>query len=137
MRFHRTTRILQGNWNAVPFLCVLFPLAFFLIFGSQLVLPPGVSVELPSASTGVRLDASKPRLVLALDARGRVYFDNLYVPPAEIVTRLRDRKSRMAETPVVLVHADVGVPHGDVVRLGDLVRQAGLDRIFFVARSPQ
>jgi len=134
MRFHRTTRILQGQWNAVPFLCVLFPLSFFLIFGSQLVLPPGVAVELPTSSTGVRLDASRPRLVLALDVHGRVYLDNLYVPRGEVTARLRDRKGRLSEEPVVLVHADVGVPHGEVMQLGELVRKAGLDRIFFMAR---
>ncbi len=135
MRFHRTTRILQGQWNAIPFLCVLFPLAFFLVFSSELVLPPGVAVELPAVATDLRLDNSKPRLVLALDAQGRVYLDNLYVPPAEVVARLRERRSRLPAGPVVLVHADVTVAYQDVVRLSDLIRQAGLDRIFFMART--
>lgn len=135
MRFHRTTRILQGHWNAVPFLCVLFPLAFFLMFGSQLVLPPGVAVTLPATAGAVRLDASKPRLVLAMDAHGRVYLDNLHVTDADLVGRLRDRRERLAEAPVVVIHADQGVAHGDVMRLGERVRQAGLEQVFFMGRT--
>lgn len=134
MRFPRSTRILHAQWDAIPFLCVLFPLAFFLLFGSQLVLPPGVAVELPAAESGERLAPGEPRIVLVLDAHGRVYLDNQWVPEAGLVRRLVERRSRMPEMPVVLIHADVAVPHGQVVRIGGLVRQAGVQRVFFMAR---
>lgn len=137
MRFARTTRILQGQWNAIPFLCVLFPLAFFLLFGSQLVLPPGVAIRLPAAGSDVQLDAATPRIIVALDAQGRLFLDNLYVPQDDIVRRLAERRQRLPIAPVVLIHADTAVAHGEVVRIGDLARQAGLERVFFVAQPPR
>jgi biopolymer transport protein ExbD len=135
MKFPRTTRILKGQWDAVPFLCVLFPLCFFMLFGSYLVLPPGIAIELPTVSSGLRLDSAQPRVLIALDRQGRLYMDNQYVPESEIVRRLQERRARLVESPVVLVHADAAVTHTQVVRVGDLARQAGFDRIFFVART--
>jgi biopolymer transport protein ExbD len=135
MKFPRSVRILKGQWDAVPFLCVLFPLCFFMLFGSYLVLPPGVAVELPTVTDGMRLDTAQPRVLLALDRQGRLYLDNQYVPESDVVRRLAERRARLVESPVVLVHADASVSHAQLIRVGDLARQAGLDRIFFVARA--
>lgn len=133
MRFQRTTRVLRGQWDAVPFLCVLFPLAFFLLFHQYLVLPRGTLVELPTGD-GPRLDPGLPRVVLAVDALGRVYFENQYVAEPELARRLAERRAQSRDLPVVVVQADRRVAHGALVRVGEIARQAGLTRVFFVAR---
>jgi biopolymer transport protein ExbD len=134
MRFHRTTRILRGQWDALPFLCVLFPLAFFLLFHQYLVLPRGVLIELPTAAEGPGLDPAVPRVVVAVDGLGRMYFENQFVQEAELSRRLTERRSQSRELPIVVVQADRRVAHGVLVRVGELARQAGLQRVYFVAR---
>lgn len=135
MRFAPTTQPIQGHPDAVAWLCVLFPLAFFLLLGSHLVLPPGVAVDLPASASGVRLSPEQPRIVLAVDRQGRTFLDNQFVPEQDLVRRLAERRSRLPDRPVVLLHADAAVPHEVVIRLGGLARQAGLEQVFIMARS--
>ena len=133
MRFPRTARVIRGQWDAIPFLCVLFPLAFFLLFHQYLVLPRGTLVELP-AGDGVRLDPASPRVVVAVDALGRVFFENQFVGEADLAKRLAERTAQSRELPVVVIQADRRVAHGALVRVAEIARQAGINRVFFVAR---
>ena len=133
MRFPRTARVIRGQWDAIPFLCVLFPLAFFLLFHQYLVLPRGTLVELP-AGDGVRLDPASPRVVVAVDALGRVFFENQFVGEADLAKRFAERRAQSREVPVVVIQADRRVAHGALVRVAEIARQAGLNRVFFVAR---
>ena len=133
MRFPRTARVIRGQWDAIPFLCVLFPLAFFLLFHQYLVLPRGTLVELP-AGDGVRLDPASPRVIVAVDALGRVFFENQFVGEADLAKRLAERRAQSRELPVVVIQADRRVAHGALVRVAEIARQAGLNRVFFVAR---
>ncbi len=135
MRFPTSTRILSGHPDAVAWLCVLFPLAFFLLLGSLLVLPPGIAVVLPESESDSRLPAGQPRIVLAVDGQGRAFLDNQFVPENELLRGLAERRSRLPEPPVLLLHADADVPHRVVTRLGGIARKAGLSHVFLMART--
>lgn len=134
MRFPRSSKVIAGHPDAVAWLCVLFPLSFFLLLGSHLVLPPGVAVVLPATDADSRLSPGQPRIVLAVDPQGRTYLDNQYVPEAEIVRSLADRRSRLPENPVLLLHADAAVSHAVVTRLGGAARKAGIQNVFLMTR---
>lgn len=135
MRFPRSTKILSGHPDSLAWLCVLFPLAFFLLLGSHLVLPPGVAVSLPAQGADARLSPGQPRIVLAVDRHGRTFLDNQFVPEDNLVRALADRRSRLPDNPVLLLHADASVSHEVVTRLGGLARQAGLQQVFLMAKS--
>ncbi|MEI6342605.1 MAG: biopolymer transporter ExbD [Verrucomicrobiota bacterium] len=135
MRFVLATKPISGHPDAAAWLCVLFPLAFFLLLGSQLVLPPGVAVELPAGGADIRLAPDQPRIVLAVDRQGRTFLDNQFVPESDLVRRLAERRSRLPGRPVVLLHADAAVAHEVVVRLGGIARKAGLEQVFLMARQ--
>ena len=134
MRFRRTVRVLHGQWDALPFLCVLFPLAFFLLFNQYLVLPRGVLVELPVGGDGVRLDPALPRIVVAVDALGRLYIENQFVVESELGRRLVEHRAHAPAEPVVVVQGDGRVTLGAYVRVGEIARQAGIKQVFFVTR---
>ena len=135
MRFPTSSRIISGHPDAVAWLCVLFPLAFFLLLGSHLVLPPGVAVRLPEADSDSRLPPGQPRIVLAVDGQGRTYLDNQFVPETELLRSLAERRSRLPEPPVLLLHADATVSHQVVTRLGGIARKAGLAQVFLMAKG--
>ena len=133
MRFPRTTRVLRGQWDAIPFLCVLFPLSCFLLFHQYLVLPRGTLVDLP-VGDGIALDPATPRVVVAVDALGRVYFENQFADERDLAKRFAERRRQSREMPVVVIQADRRVAHGALVRVGEIARESGLNRVFFVAR---
>ena len=41
MKFTRTLKPLKGQFELAPYLCVVFVLLFFMLFGGYLVLPVG------------------------------------------------------------------------------------------------
>jgi biopolymer transport protein ExbD len=135
MRFPRSTKVISGHPDAVAWLCVLFPLAFFLLLGSHLVLPPGVAVVLPEGDADSRLSPAQPRIVLAVDAQGRSYLDNRFVPENDLLRSLVERRSRLPDNPVLLLHADAAVTHEVVTRLGGIARKAGMAQVFLMAKG--
>ena len=71
---------------------------------------------------------------MAVDALGRVYFENQFVGEVDLAKRFSERRAQSRELPVVVIQADRRVAHGALVRVGEIARAAGLNRVFFVAR---
>lgn len=134
MKFPRTTRILKGPVDAAPFLCVLFPLAAFLLFQHLLVLPAGTLMELPAGGPESRLAPGDVPLSVALDGQGRVYFENQLASDAALAARLTELARGRQPLPVLVVHADRQVPYGRLAALGEMARRAGLPRVLLAAR---
>lgn len=134
-RFHRTTRLLKGDvWDLAPFLCVLFPLAFFLMFQNVLVRPAGSVLRLPPVGTNAPVVApGRPFLVVAVDASGRVYFENRALELSQLGPELAVRMARLpasaAREAVLVLEADRGITHAAVEQLGRIARTAGLREI--------
>lgn len=134
-RFHRTTRLLKGDaWDLAPFLCVLFCLAFFLLFQNLLVRPTGSVLRLPAAGTNAPVLApGRPYLVVAVDASGRIYFDNRAIEAAKLGPELAVRLARMtpasARETVLVLELDQTITHAVVEQLGRIARTAGIREI--------
>ena len=139
-RFHRTTRLLKGDaWDLAPFLCVLFPLAVVLLFQNSLVRPAGSVLRLPSAGTNAPVLAPGRRfLVVAVDAGGRIYFDNRQLEASQLGPELAVRMARLppaeAQDAVLVLEADLGITHAVVEKLGRIARTAGLREIILTGQ---
>ncbi len=140
-RFPRKTRLLRGGaWDAAPFLCVLFPCAFFLLFQSQLVLPTGTILTLPRTGTNqmALLQPGRIMLVVAVDATGRYYFDNRLLNELQLGTELATRLRRVpvaAQDDVVLyLLADREVTYEILNRVGRIARDAGIRDLVLAAQ---
>ncbi|HEY5912099.1 MAG TPA: biopolymer transporter ExbD [Verrucomicrobiae bacterium] len=122
MKFPRNARIFRGQLDAAPFAIVFFLLVMFLILGA-LVYTPGVRLVLPVADDLPGTD--KPMVAVAIDAGGRLYYENQVVDEA----RLRDRLQEAAKNSpglTLLVQADEAVTHKKLLQLTMLAREAGI-----------
>jgi len=139
-RFHRTTHLLKGDaWDLAPFLCVLFPLTFFLLFTHTLVRPTGSILVLPPAGTNApTLPPGRQLLVVALDRDGRLYFENQQLDAKQLGAALTARVAMLpavtARELVLVLEADAGVSHASVERVGRLARQAGIRDVVVTAQ---
>ena len=139
-RFRRTTHLLKGDaWDLAPFLCVLFPLAFFLLFTHTLVRPTGSILTLPTAGTnGPAIPPGRQLLVVALDRDGRLYFENRQLDARELgdalVARVAMLPAAIARELLLVLDADAGVSHASVERVGRLARQAGIREMLVPAQ---
>jgi biopolymer transport protein ExbD len=123
MKFPRNARMLRSQLDAAPFASVFFLLVIFVMLGS-LAYTPGVRIQLPVADDLPGPD--KPTLPVAVDARGRLYFQYQRIEERELANRFREAVANAAEPLTLVIQADKDVRQADLVRLSLLAREAGI-----------
>src|SRR5262245_41401307 len=123
MRFPRNARILRGHLDATPYAMVFFLLVIFVLLGS-LLYTPGVRMRLPVASDLPGTD--KPTITVAIDANGRLYFQNQMVAVRDLRERLRVAAQNSKEPLTLVVQADKGAAYDQIIQLTMLARDAGI-----------
>ena len=123
MKFPRNARVFRGQLDAAPFATVFFLLVIFLMLGS-LVYTPGVRLQLPVASDLPGTD--KATVEVAIDANGRLYFEDQLIPEDQLQDRLRRAVLASPEPLALVVQADKAVSYDLLVRLALLGRAAGI-----------
>jgi biopolymer transport protein ExbD len=122
MKFPRNVRI---HFDVAPFAAVFFLLVLFLALGTLLPIPGvGLSLQVPTADDLPGID--KPNVAVAVDATGRLFFDNKIVSETELTNQL-DRVVHESTVPLTLViHADKAVTYDQLLHLTLLARNAGV-----------
>lgn len=123
MKFPRKAKIFHGRLDAAPFAGVFFLLLIFLLLAS-LVYTPGVRIQLPEAA-GLP-GTEHPTLAVALDARGRYFFENQIIRRADLKARLQEAVKKSSEPLTLIVRADKSVSYEALIRLTLLAREAGI-----------
>jgi len=130
MKFTRTLKPLKGQFELAPYLCVVFVLLFFMLFGGYLVLPVGTRLELPVGGTRIGTWTGDPFLVVAVDAGEQCYFENQIVPDLGVLkARLSARAGAPKGPRKLYLQADRSVRYERLQELASLAREAGLSEI--------
>jgi len=116
-------KLFGGRLDAAPFASVFFCLVIFLLLG-QLLNTPGVRVRLPTAA-GLP-GAGGPTIAVALDAAGRLYFENQIITAVELRARLASAVKQSPAPLTLVVQADQAADYGALVNLTLLAREAGI-----------
>jgi biopolymer transport protein ExbD len=124
MKFPRNARISKGSLEAAPWAAIMFLLVIFLMLGG-LLYTPGVHVQLPPADDLPGTD--KPTITVAMDAGGRLFFQNQLIEEAQLRSRLAELVKTSPEKLALVVQADKGTSYENLVRLTQLARAAGIE----------
>ncbi|MDR2935389.1 MAG: biopolymer transporter ExbD [Candidatus Adiutrix sp.] len=120
--------------NMTPLVDVVLLLLLFFMVTAQFGRLPGLKMLLPpvDAATAARVGASE-RLELSITAEGDIVFEN---QPATLssLSGLLNRAGAAGDEVVVVVSADQGVLYGRMVRVMDILRQAGFNRVVLSGR---
>src|ERR1019366_5254708 len=122
MKFPRSARIFRGHLDFAPFASVFFLVLLFALLGT-LIYTPGVEIELPQASDLAGTD--RPTVAVAVDAAGRIYFDNQPVDEAALKVDLKTAVEKSSEPLTLLVQADKAVAYEHLIQLTLLAREIG------------
>ena len=125
MRFPRNARILRGQLDAAPFAAVFFLLVIFMMLGS-LVYTPGARLELQLPQASGLPGSDKPAVRVAIDANGRLYYENQWIEENDLRRRLQAVVKKSAEPMTLVVLADRTVTYEKCLRLALLARDAGI-----------
>ena len=111
--------------NVTPFVDIaLVLLIIFMVTAKYIVTPQAIPVDLPHASTGGGVTVA---VAISVDQTGAIFADTRPVTEQELVGVMRQRKAENPEVRAIIA-ADQRVPHGRVIRVIDLLRQAGVNK---------
>ena len=102
MKFSRNVKVMHGRLDAGPFMGVLFLTALLMIFHSNLVFKPGVSVALGERAEGFQLPVSgrqsgvaDPVIAITVNDQETLFFQGKEIPAQQLLLTVEeDEKSR-------------------------------------------
>lgn len=121
---------IQPRLNIAPLIdCVLLLIIFFMLT-SQFVMQPGLKISLPAAST------SRPeegQITISVTREGRIYLEGEEVGEKALFDKLRDRMGT-EQRKAVIIQADEESSFGKAVKIMDIGRRAGAERMTIATR---
>ncbi len=127
---HKKARI-----EIIPLIDIMFfLLASFMMVSLSQVHMKGIKVNLPTGATG-DTQTKREYVSLSVDKDGQIYFDQTKVEPNEVYEKLVEvhKNSPRAK---IFIRGDRDTYHGDIIRLIEQVRSAGIYKIAFEIKSP-
>jgi biopolymer transport protein ExbD len=117
--------------NIAPLVDVVFLLVIFFAVSTTFLDTAGLELTLPTSSS--LAESSPQEITVGLSSDGRLFLEGEQIPEASLAADLRERFAAM-DRKLVLLRADEETPHGTVVRIMDLARQAGATGLTIAAR---
>lgn len=113
--------------DLTPMVDVVFLLIiFFMVSTTFITLESGLPVDLPQASSPQNSFSDLPTVTITKDSL--IYVSGVQVDEASLASTLETVLAQSGLT-VVVLRADKDVPHGTTVKVMDLIKQSGAQRI--------
>ena len=113
-----------------------FLLVFFMIASLAMTQQMGLTVDLPRAATATPQTSADRMLVVTMDRQGNLFLNKQTVRWGALEQAVRERLRARPEL-VVVVNADENLRHGAVVRVIDVIRRAGAQRMSIATKRPE
>jgi biopolymer transport protein ExbD len=124
----------EARIEIIPLIDIMFfLLASFMLVSLSMVNMKGVKVNLPTATTATN-ETKKDFITVTVDKAGLAYLDAKPVGDHELVQAL-SAKHQVDATLRVFISGDQDSRHGDMMRVLDLVRSAGIEKVAFETRE--
>jgi len=124
----------EARIEIIPLIDVMFfLLASFMLVSLSMVNLKSVKVNLPTATTAT-LDTKKDFVSISVDKTGTIFMDKQLVGPNEMVLRLNTWR-HTNDNMRVFISGDQDVRYGSIVRVLDLVRSTGIQKVAFEIRE--
>lgn len=133
VKFRRHYNLTRGRpFDQVPLIDVLLNLMMYFLLTSSFIMQPGLKVKLPEAKT-TEQGVPQPVLVSVTQNNAVFYKDRqVTIPELETLLTADGKKSRF----VLVVKGDQAASHGLVVKILDIARLAGAEKLV-IATSPE
>ncbi len=117
--------------NIAPLVDVVFLLVIFFAVSTTFLETAGLKLELPSSSSTAPRESRELTVLLGED--GTLSFEGEIIDREELGVRLRAALERN-ERKLVVLRADRGTRHGEVVGVMDVIRESGAEGLTLDAK---
>lgn len=111
---------------------MFFLLVFFMIATLAMTIQHGMPVSLPTAESST--DKITEYVSLTLTREGMLYYNKEAITLQELEMRLANLQQSSSD-PSLLINADEQVPHGQVIKVMDLIRLSGITTMSIATKS--
>ncbi|MDD3539008.1 MAG: ExbD/TolR family protein [Candidatus Caldatribacteriota bacterium] len=130
--YHPNNKSLK--FDLTPLIDVVFQLLiFFMLTTTFINVESGVKVDLPSGDFAAVNE--KRNIVVTVTENNVLYLNNSLVDPNQLSEKVKNELDNNPNSLVVL-EADQNITHGKVVRVMDLIKKGGAERIA-IATKPR
>ena len=119
--------------NVVPLVDIMLVLLIIFMLTASFISTPTLPVNVPKALSSNPV--APPSQALVLNLQGEIFYRGQKTGRETLAEKLREDSALNPNLRIVL-SADAAVPHGRVVELLDLVRQAGVSKIALGVAKP-
>src|SRR5712671_6691443 len=124
----------EARIEIIPLIDIMFfLLASFMLVSLSMVNLKSVKVNLPTATTAT-IETKHDFVSISVDRGGAAFFDKDPVGANELRQRL-NAWHKTNENVRVFISGDADARHGDIIRVLDLVRSAGIQKVAFEIRA--
>ena len=131
MKFYHINKKTIG-FDLTPLIDVVFLLLiFFMLTTTFINVESGVKVDLPSGDFAEVNE--RQNIVVSITENNVLYINNKLIDPNKLSESIREQIGENIDSLVVL-EADQNISHGKVVRVMDLIKKGGANRIAIATR---
>jgi len=112
--------------DLAPMTDMVFQVLLFFILSSSFIVEPGIRVNLPKSQTS-ELQVQQ-KLMLTIDENQQIFVDKKIIPLDDLERQLKLMLPYYSEK-IVVIRADKSVPHGLVVKVMDIAKIAGAEKL--------
>ncbi len=132
IKFSRHFKPITGKLDMAPLVDVVLNLLVYFMLTSSFIMQPGMHIRLPEART---TEAPLPKpITVSITAENQIFLEDRQVTLNELEEMITDLGKRGSFE--LLVQGDELSRHGLVVRVLDIARLAGADKLV-VATTPE
>ena len=125
----------EARIEIIPLIDIMFfLLAAFMLVSLSMVNLKSVKVNLPTATVATT-ETTRNFVSISVDKVGTAYLDSKPIGNNELALALSAMQKTNAQ-PRVFISGDRDARHGDVIRVLDLVRSTGIEKVAFEIRQP-
>ena len=134
MRIQRRS-IKKARIEIIPMIdTIFFLLVFFMISTLSMSQFKGMPVNLPKAASGQQAPAESA--AITIDKDGRLFLNQQAIDKAALGEALSQQLAKNAEM-LVVINADDGVQHGQVVEVMDIARGANVAKMAIAVKPKE
>ena len=122
-----------ASLDITPIVDTVFNLLIFFALSLNFIVTPGIKVDLPESTTE-EIIRERDELIIVMDRNKGIFIDGVRVTTDQLASSLKQAAGRNKDT-LVIIQADQDVAHGDVVRMMDRAKKAGLNRLAIATSS--
>jgi biopolymer transport protein ExbD len=134
MRFKTTLAIATGLMDMTPLIDVVLLLLIFFMLSSSFIFNPGVKVDLPEYTSSESLSESD--MVVTITKEGLYLYHDDSILLKELHNKFRQAASANPNSRLI-IKAAKEVPHGVVVRVMVMAKEAGITNQAFATRPKE